>query len=27
LSPLSRLEVYRQYFTGRLHGLRYKIPT
>jgi uncharacterized protein (DUF362 family) len=26
LSPLSRLEVYRQFLTGRLHGLRYRIP-
>jgi uncharacterized protein (DUF362 family) len=26
LSPLSRLEIYRQFLTGRLHGLRYKIP-
>ena len=26
LSPLSRLEIYRQFFTGRLHGLKYKIP-
>ncbi len=26
LSPLSRLEVYRQFLSGRLHGLRYKIP-
>jgi uncharacterized protein (DUF362 family) len=26
LSPLSRLEVYRQFFTGRMHGLRYQIP-
>lgn len=26
LSPLSRLEVYRQFLTGRVHGLRYTIP-
>ncbi|MBI5118652.1 DUF362 domain-containing protein [Candidatus Poribacteria bacterium] len=26
LSPLSRLEVYRQFLTGRLKGLRYTIP-
>ncbi|GAB4345611.1 MAG: hypothetical protein Kow0099_26060 [Candidatus Abyssubacteria bacterium] len=26
LSPLSRLEIYRQFFTGRMRGLRYKIP-
>lgn len=26
LYPLSRLEIYRQYLTGKLHGLRYKIP-
>jgi len=26
LTPLSRLEIYRQYLTGRMHGLRYKIP-
>ncbi|UCD56183.1 MAG: DUF362 domain-containing protein, partial [Candidatus Hydrogenedentota bacterium] len=26
LSPLSRLEMYRQLLAGRLHGLRYKIP-
>jgi uncharacterized protein (DUF362 family) len=26
LSPFSRLEIYRQFLTGKLHGLRYKIP-
>lgn len=26
LSPLSKLEMYRQFLTGKLHGLRYKIP-
>jgi len=26
LSPLSKLEIYRQFLSGKLHGLRYKIP-
>jgi uncharacterized protein (DUF362 family) len=26
LSPLSKLEIYRQFLAGRFHGLRYKIP-
>ena len=26
LSPLTRLEIYRQFLSGKLHGLRYKIP-
>jgi len=26
LSPLTRFEIYRQFLTGKLHGLRYKIP-
>jgi hypothetical protein len=26
LSPLSKLEIYRQFLRGKLHGLQYRIP-
>jgi uncharacterized protein (DUF362 family) len=26
LSPLSKVEIYRQFLSGKLHGLRYRIP-